>query len=370
MRTYRPSNEEKLGEGVASPVDRLVDRAHPPGSAEEIAAAHLRSVAIHRPPGPVVLARVRARLDVGATEPTPWRLRWKTIAALVLLSAGIGGVTGAAVSVAIPILKRTRPTPVGPASAVVESRVRGRRTQPRPELSPPQSVADPAPVEGPRLEPRPLPPEPVHDVASAAPSPWIERTRASQKLALAEPPAPPATPPSSAPAPETVIAQEARLLGRALQSLHRDHDPRAALTDLDEYAARFPGSALGPEADITRVDALLALDRRPSALAVLDRLEIPSTTRGRELVVVRAELRVGAKRYPEAVADFTHTLTAAGGDDALSERALHGRIACYLAMGRGALARADLQDYLVRFRGGRFADDVRRRLGEIDRRPQ
>jgi hypothetical protein len=158
------------------------------------------------------------------------------------------------------------------------------------------------------------------------------------------------------------------VLGRALQSLHRDHDPRAALVALDDHTARFPESVLGPEADIIRVDALLALDRRQSALAVLDRLEIPETTRGRELVVVRAELRVGAKRYAEAIADFTRTLANADAD-ALAERALHGRIACYLATGNEALARADLQNYLIRFREGRFAPDVRRTLGEIDPRP-
>ena len=360
------TNRQSVGERL---VERLLDRSHPPGSAEEIAAAHLRSVAIHRPPGPLALGRVRARLDASATDPIPWRLRWKTIAALVLLSAGIGGVTGAAVSVAIPILKRTRPAPVGPASTPLESRVRGLGSQPRPMIHRPQSVVLPAPVEGPQLGPEPMPPlAPVGGVASGSPSPWIERARASKKLALAGPLGPPAIPISSETQPGTVIAQEARLLGRALQSLRRDHDPRAALTNLDDYAARFPISVLGPEADITRVEALLALDRRQSALAVLDRLEIPSTTRGRELVVVRGELRVGDKRYAEAISDFTRTLADAGGD-ALSERALHGRIACYLAMGNWALARADLQDYLIRFRDGRFAPDVRRRLGEIDQRP-
>jgi hypothetical protein len=327
-------------------------------------------VAIYRPPGPLALARVRARLDASATEPISWRLRWKTIAAFVLLSAGIGGVTGAAVSVAIPILKRARPAPVGPASMPLESRVRGRRSQPRPLIHQPQPVVFPAPVEGPLFGPEPVPPPAkADDVASGTPPPWIARAHASKKLALAEPSGRPAIPLSAETPPETVIAQEARLLGRALQSLHRDHDPRAALGDLDDYAARFPGSELGPEADITRVDALLALDRRQSALAVLDRLEIPSSTRGRELVVVRAELRVGAKRYAEAIADFTRALADAGVDDALSERALHGRVACYLAMGNGALARADMQDYLIRFRNGRFAADARRRLGEIDQRP-
>ncbi|HMC95672.1 MAG TPA: hypothetical protein VKO16_12965 [Polyangia bacterium] len=214
------------------------------------------------------------------------------------------------------------------------------------------------------------PPSPAAATGPATGTPWpgIEPARVSRKLARVESPARPAIPISAGTQPAPEIAQEARLLGRALQSLHHDHDPRAALAALDDHAARFPGSVFGPEADITRVDALLALDRRQSALVVLDRLEIPDTTRGRELVVVRAELRVGAKRYAEAIADFTRTLAGAG-DDALSERALHGRIACYLATGNEALARADLRDYLTRFPAGRFAPGVRRSLGEIDGRP-
>jgi hypothetical protein len=353
--------------------ERLIDQSHPSGSAEGIAATHLRSVASRRPPGPVALARVRARLESSTAEPIPSRLRWKTIAALVALSAGIGGVTGAAVSVVIPILRRPRQAPVGTVSAPIESRVRGRQRRQRQTLDESETVASPTTsAEGPAAnlfaaEPMPAP-APVSGVASGTPSPWIERARVSKKLALVEPPPAPAVPISAGTQPAAAIAQEARLLGRALQSLHRDHDPRAALVALDDHAARFSGSPLGPEADIIRVDALLALDRRQSALAVLDRLEMPDTTRGRELVVVRAELRVGAKRYAEAITDFTRALANADGD-ALSERALHGRIACYLATGNEALARADLENYLIRFREGRFAPGVRRSLGEIDRRP-
>lgn len=352
--------------------ERLIDQSHPSGSAEETAATHLRSVTSRRPLGLVALARVRARLDASTTEPIPSRLRWKTIAALVALSAGIGGVTGAAVSVVIPILKRPRAAPVPPVSAPVDSRVRGRQRRQRSTANESQTVASPATsAEGPdtRGAPEPMPaPAPVSGVSSDTPPPWIQRARVSKKLALVEQAIAPAIPVLTRTQPAAAIAQEALVLGRALQSLHRDHDPRAALVALDDHTARFPESVLGPEADIMRVDALLALDRRQSALAVLDRLEIPETTRGRELVVVRAELRVGAKRYAEAIADFTRTLANADAD-ALAERALHGRIACYLATGNEALARADLQNYLIRFREGRFAPDVRRTLGEIDPRP-
>jgi hypothetical protein len=379
VSTNRPPIEDRL-------VDRLIGQAHPPGSAEEIAATYLSSAARHRLPGPVALARVGARLDASTAEPTASRLRWKTILVLVTLSAGVGGATGAAVWVAMPILKRTRTVPVPPAAAVLEPHVRVRRPRQRPTLGEPETVVasetPPLGDSGPMLGPEPMPvpaaasttgtvsgpPSPAEATGPATGTPWpgIERARVSKKLALVEPPARTAIQISAGTQPAPEIAQEARLLGRALQSLHHDHDPRAALAALDDHAARFPSGVFGPEADITRVDALLALDRRQSALVVLDRLEIPDTTRGRELVVVRAELRVGARRYAEAIADFTRTLA---GGDALSERALHGRIACYLATGNETLARADLRDYLTRFPAGRFAPGVRRSLGEIDGRP-
>jgi tetratricopeptide (TPR) repeat protein len=190
----------------------------------------------------------------------------------------------------------------------------------------------------------------------------------ARKVALVGPSDAPTISTSVAAPPPADIARQARLLGKALQSLRQDHDARAALAALDEHAAQFPDGALAPEADITRVDALLALDRRQAALGILDRMVVPATTRGRELVLVRAELRVGARRYAEAVQDFTRALAAGPSDDALSERAWHGRIACYLATGDRTRAQADLREYLNHFPDGRFAPEIRRALDEIERR--
>jgi hypothetical protein len=232
---------------------------------------------------------------------------------------------------------------------------------PSPEaaLSPPSFAPSPAAALSP---PQPAP-QPGAALALAAP------------LAPSRAPAAPVAPPAFAASnpgawsPTPGLAREARLLGLALQRLRHDHDPRAALAILDDHAARFPHSIFGPEAAITRVDALLALDRRPSALAVLEHLELPATTRGRELFVIRAELRVGAKRYAEAISDFTRTLDDSAGD-VLHERALHGRIACYLATGKDAQARTDLRRYLLRFPGGRFVNGVRRTLNTLDHNDQ
>jgi hypothetical protein len=193
----------------------------------------------------------------------------------------------------------------------------------------------------------------AHPVYPASPTPLTSRGRAAPSWLEATPP------------PLPGIAQEARLLGLALRSLRRDHDPRAALAALDEHTLRFPNSALTLEADVTRVDALLALDRRPAALAVLERMRVPATARGMELTLLRAELRAGAKRCAEATADFTRLLEAnpAG---AVAERALYGRAACQLASGNQTLARADLRAYLARFPNGRFATAVRHAWRDLE----
>jgi len=439
--------------------ERLIGQSHPTGSARGIAAVYLRSAANLRPPGPVALARVRTRLMASVALSNRPRLRWKTVLAVVALSVGVGGVTGAAVWVAMPILKRSRPKLVAAVRAPLESKAwvrRARDIRPRQEGSPTQTTeaivaAVPAEPSEAALGPKPnLEPWVPVNVGAAKPSPdrasgqpgrsgaarSLDRARASRAVATVEPggasrttvvaPEPRLSPVPIAPSPEAALsppsfapslgaalappqpapprgaglalvaplapsrasaapvappafatsnpgtwsptpghAREARLLGLALQRLRHDHDPRAALAILDDHAARFPHSIFGPEAAITRVDALLALDRRPSALAVLEHLELPATTRGRELFVIRAELRVGAKRYAEAISDFTRTLDDSAGD-VLHERALHGRIACYLATGNQAQARTDLRKYLLRFPGGRFVNGVRRTLNTLD----
>jgi hypothetical protein len=343
--------------------ERLIDQTAPPGSALEVAAIHLRSAAARRPPAEIALARVGARLEVStATVPIAARWRWKTMVTVVALSAGIGGVTGAAMWVAIPIFKRARlVVPSVPPPADPPARIRRPRARPQPGESPAAEVAGP-PATG-------AEPEELDDPVPAS----VEQPLAPRKVALADPsrlrgPRPaPVSPIRIVPPAAATITEEARLLGSALQRLRNDHDPLAALAILDEHANRFPDSALAPEADLTRVDAMLALDQRPQALAILDRLGISTTTRGRELAVVRGELRVGAKRYAEAISDFSRTLDGAVGDS-LDERALHGRIACYLETRNLARARDDLNDYLRRFPDGRFASDVRRTLRGIEPR--
>jgi tetratricopeptide (TPR) repeat protein len=158
------------------------------------------------------------------------------------------------------------------------------------------------------------------------------------------------------------LGRESELLARALAKLRRDRDARTALALLDQHARDFPAGALRLEADVARVDALLALGRSAEALGLLERLPIDRLGRGAELRVLRGELR--AQRDPaNALADFERALAAEPSPD-LAERALYGRAGGHLRLGDEARGRADLEAYLARFPNGRFAAEARRRLGD------
>ncbi|HEY3254378.1 MAG TPA: hypothetical protein VGJ91_10530, partial [Polyangiaceae bacterium] len=124
------------------------------------------------------------------------------------------------------------------------------------------------------------------------------------------------------------LAAEARALELALFKLRREHDARGALAVLDESRALFARGALALEAQVARVDALLALGRRAEALAILEQLPLAQIGRGGELQLMRAELRA-ANDCGYALADFdllvTRSLAAP-----LLERVLYGRAACEL----------------------------------------
>jgi hypothetical protein len=208
---------------------------------------------------------------------------------------------------------------------------------------------------------------------AAAPTALPLRSRAPLARAeAAEPPADDVAPPEVAapvPAPTapalapSAIAEEAALVGAALRRLRESDDAAGALALLDERERRFGAAGtLGDEARTTRVEALLRLGQRGRALALLDATSPRAAGRGRAVLATRGELRADAGRCREADADFDALLADRAASDAIAERALYGRAACRVLLGESNAARADLEAYLARFPGGRFAVRARAAL--------
>jgi outer membrane protein assembly factor BamD (BamD/ComL family) len=154
------------------------------------------------------------------------------------------------------------------------------------------------------------------------------------------------------------------MLGRALHALHQEHDATSALASLTAYEQRFPHGLLGEEAQAARVDALLALQRRSEALAVLDGTPFVRLARGGELRVVRGELRAASSRCREAVDDFTWALEHQPTTE-MVERALYGQGVCRMKLHDPEGARANFDDYLQRFPSGRFVEAARANLKSL-----
>jgi predicted Zn-dependent protease len=139
---------------------------------------------------------------------------------------------------------------------------------------------------------------------------------------------------------------------------------------------RFPGGVLAPEAAMLRAEALLQIGRKGDALVELDGLSLAQMPNSDEHHVLRGELRAAVGRWREALADFDIVLRSHAGESAdivaptdvkargRLERALWGRALARSRLGDNAGARADLQECLRRFPGGRFASEATRLLGE------
>ncbi len=248
-----------------------------------------------------------------------------------------------------------RSTPV-PAEAPSQA-ARARR---RASASSPETPRDTAPETG----SAPIPQLPSDEVGTRRPSSQL-RARARASAAPAPEVAPtPAPPPAEARDIAPTRATEAGMVAEALSQLRQQRDPRAALVTLDAYARTFPHGVLETEAVRTRVEAVIRLDDRKAALALLDAMPGLSDEPGTDLLLTRAELRAAGGRFREALADLTHVVEGEGGAPAASERALYGRAVCLGRLGEDDRARADLRAYERRFPNGRFATEVRRLLAE------
>jgi hypothetical protein len=337
---------------MTSPLDRWRDAPEPIDPAQARAAALVRAV-----PAPAELSaaqlariedRVLAHIRRGKTAWPSW-LKW----ALGAAAAGGAPLAFAAVfrlafaPVATPQPGQARVAPesvratVAPASP--ELREQPKLVAARPEQPVPGSAAE-APLgldlTGPAEPPRPrLAPAPRRNEAPAA---------------------------AAAPIPSgSSLKDESALLSTALSKLRSEQNPAGALESLDEYRQRFPSGVLRDEARVARVDALLALGRRPDALGELTAIgadDLGAMPRGLELRALEAELEAEAGHCERAVPLFDALLARPA--SAVEERALYGRGACRAKLGEPDGAAADLRRCLERFPSGKFARAAKRLLEE------
>jgi hypothetical protein len=119
---------------------------------------------------------------------------------------------------------------------------------------------------------REVPPAPVvtAPVATSAPAPEAAPARAGADVAS---PVAPEAPARGTPSPhrdratraaDPALGEQVAALDRARRALG-DGDAVGALRDLDDYQSRFPRGALAEEAEVLRVEALLAEGDRASA---------------------------------------------------------------------------------------------------------
>jgi hypothetical protein len=206
--------------------------------------------------------------------------------------------------------------------------------------------------------PRPAAPQPLPPLAAPTPVPAPQATVWRPRRAALAPARPRAAEKAATP-----TATEAQLLARALSRLRQAHDPAGAVSLLDEYARAFPHGILETEALSARLEAVIQLDDRGTALRLLDGRSAFAGRLGAQQLLTRAELRASAGRYGDALGDFDRLLAPQGpAAPADLERALYGRAVCLGHLGRDDRARADLVTYQRRFPGGKYAAEVSRLL--------
>lgn len=208
-------------------------------------------------------------------------------------------------------------------------------------------------------------------IKPAGPAPVLRAASPAVVAANPELPAPPRPaaeaperPPSASAAPAPVASQSSRLgleaasLEVALSALRSGGKQSAAraLVGIDQHLRAFPGGSLELEARVARVDALLVLGKRHEARHELEKLPLERAGRRAELRLIRAEL-LADDDCRAALVDFEQ-LALQPLPAAWAERALFGRGACLLRLGRRAAAERDFATYLERYPEGRFAAQV------------
>jgi hypothetical protein len=292
------------------------------------------------PASPETLARIKvqvlARRPSRAGRGLPLGLRFAMLAAIVLASVATAKGT-------MILWRRHVATSAGSTSSV-----RPNPPPPRPRARAAASEAAPVlpPVPAPEAPPV-LAPEAMVNAPARAPH--------HRRTALVAP--------RPHPAEDAAATTEAQLVARALSRLRQANDPAGALVLLDQYARVFPRGILESEALSARLEAVIQMDDRKTALRLLDGRSAFAGRLGWQQLLTRAELRTSAGRHADGLSDFNRLLAPSGltapGD---LERALYGRAVCLGQLGQDDRARADLISYQRRFPDGKHAAEVARLL--------
>jgi hypothetical protein len=142
--------------------------------------------------------------------------------------------------------------------------------------------------------------------------------------------------------------QTAGLLKEIVRALRVEHAPRRALALLDKHGGELAGQAFAEESLLLRVEAMLALGERATALRLLDQTSLAELSVSRALFLTRGELRAAANRCAEGIGDFDVVLAESRRPP---KTALLGRARCKQKLGDLAGAQADFDRYRREFPG-------------------
>jgi hypothetical protein len=204
------------------------------------------------------------------------------------------------------------PAQAQPASAGGQPRAPAEATGPEPHNRGPGPVDRPSPAPAAIARPH------AARATSHASAPAASDSRPEMPASRGE-----TAPASAGPA----ASEEVALVRDALERLRGEKDAAAALRLLDDHDQRFPGGLLRDEAAVTRIEALLALDRNREALQRLEMLAPALLDRSPRLQVTRGELRAAHARCSEALDDFAAVAANQPGAE-IARRIERGRAAC------------------------------------------
>lgn len=266
-----------------------------------------------------------------------------------------------------PVVATSPSAPVAGGSAASPRSLAGARKLAH-RAAAPTPVLDAVDSERPAALPEPkglgLPPTSLSQHEPVAPDlPAVEPAQALAVPASPLPAAPsaPTRPPAWAappPVPPRRTSEATKHFSETIHALRVQHDPKTALALLDRHAALLTQNALGHEALLLRVEALLDLGREGEVLRLLDGAALTDVAASHSLLITRGRLRAAANRCADGAGDFSLVLAESRKPD---RHALFGRALCRKQLGDAAGARADLERYRREF-------PTDPRLGELERR--